>query len=52
MLSYNILGGRNTDGKRDLNRIAEVISTLNPDIVALQEVDRHTGRLNGVDLAA
>lgn len=52
VLSYNILGGRNTDGKRDLNRIAEVISTLNPDIVALQEVDRHTGRLNGVDLAA
>lgn len=52
VLTYNILGGRNTDGQRDLNRIAEVITTLNPDIVALQEVDRHTGRLNGVDLAA
>ena len=52
VLTYNVLGGRNTDGNRDLNRIAQVISTLNPDIVALQEVDRHTGRLNGIDLPA
>ncbi len=52
VLTYNVLGGRNTDGTRDLNRIAEVINTLDPDVVALQEVDRKTGRLNGVDLAA
>lgn len=52
VLTYNIYGGRNTDQKRDLDRIASVIRTLDPDIVALQEVDRHTGRINGVDLAA
>ncbi len=50
VLTYNVLGGRNTDGARDLNRLADVINTLDPDVVALQEVDRHTGRLNGVDL--
>ncbi len=52
VLTYNVLGGRNTDGARDLSRLAEVINTLDPDIVALQEVDRRTGRLNGVDLPA
>ena len=52
VLTYNVLGGRNTDGARDLSRLADVINTLDPDIVALQEVDRRTGRLNGVDLPA
>ena len=52
VLTYNIYGGRNTDQTRDLDRIATVINTLNPDVVALQEVDKQTGRLNGIDLAA
>ncbi len=52
VLTYNVLGGRNTDGARDLNRLADIINTLDPDIVALQEVDRKTGRLNGIDLPA
>lgn len=52
VLTYNVLGGRNTDGARDLSRLADVINRLDPDVVALQEVDRHTGRLNGVDLPA
>lgn len=52
ILSYNILGGRNVDGSRDLNRIAKVINEIDPDLVALQEVDRKTARLNGVDLPA
>ncbi len=52
VLTYNVLGGRNTDGARDLSRLAEVINALDPDVVALQEVDRHTGRLNGIDLPA
>ena len=52
VLTYNIYGGRNTDLKRDLDRIASVINELQPDIVALQEVDRHTRRLNGLDLVA
>ena len=50
VLTYNVLGGRNTDGARDLTRLADVINALDPDVVALQEVDRHTGRLDGVDL--
>lgn len=52
VLTYNVLGGRNTDGARDLGRLAAVIEALDPDVVALQEVDRGTGRLNGVDLPA
>ena len=52
VLTYNVLGGRNTDGARDLSRLADIINTLDPDVVALQEVDRRTGRLNGVDLPA
>ncbi len=30
------------DGKVDFDRIAGVIDSINPDYVALQEVDRHT----------
>jgi endonuclease/exonuclease/phosphatase family metal-dependent hydrolase len=52
VLTYNVLGGRNTDGARDLERLAAVIEALEPDVVALQEVDRGTGRLDGVDLPA
>jgi endonuclease/exonuclease/phosphatase family metal-dependent hydrolase len=52
VMTYNILGGRNTDGKRDLTRIAEVIKALNPDLVAMQEVDVKTTRIKGVDVPA
>jgi len=52
ILTYNVLGGRNTDGSKNLDRLADVISALDPDIVALQEVDRNTGRLDGLDLPA
>lgn len=50
VMTYNILGGRNPDGKRDLNRVALIINTLNPDVVALQEVDVGTKRLQGRNL--
>ena len=50
--TYNILGGRNTDGERDLSRVAEVISAINPDLIALQEVDVGTERIGGVDIPA
>lgn len=52
VLSFNILGGRNVDGKRDVSRLAKVIKALNPDIVALQEVDKGTGRIQGRDTSA
>lgn len=50
VLSYNILGGRNIDGSRNLNRIAKVINEIRPDLVSLQEVDRKTARMNGIDI--
>lgn len=40
------------DGKVDVERIAAVIRSVKPDIVALQEVDRNVGRSGRVDQAA
>lgn len=51
VVTYNILGGRNTDGARDLKRVAEVIRAMNADFVAMQEVDVGTERIKGVDVA-
>jgi endonuclease/exonuclease/phosphatase family metal-dependent hydrolase len=51
VVTYNILGGRNTDGARDLKRVADVIRALNADLVAMQEVDVGTERIKGVDVA-
>ncbi len=52
VLSYNIHHGEGVDGKLDLRRIAEVIRSARPDVVALQEVDRRVDRSGGVDQAA
>jgi endonuclease/exonuclease/phosphatase family metal-dependent hydrolase len=52
MLSYNIHHGEGVDRKLDLQRIADVITSVNPDLVALQEVDRGTERTNKVDQPA
>ncbi|MEM7164981.1 MAG: glycoside hydrolase domain-containing protein [Planctomycetota bacterium] len=52
VLSYNIHHGRGTDGNFDYDRLASVIRRTNPDLVALQEVDRNTRRVDGVDQAA
>jgi len=51
VLAYNIKHGRGMDGKVDIDRIASVIKKQNPDLVALQEVDRHCKRSGGVDIA-
>lgn len=50
VLSYNIHHGEGLDGRIDLARIAGVIRSVDPDVVALQEVDIRTGRSGGVDL--
>ena len=50
VMTYNIHHGEGTDGKIDLNRIAEVIMTSKADIVALQEVDRGVERTAHRDL--
>jgi endonuclease/exonuclease/phosphatase family metal-dependent hydrolase len=52
ILSYNIHHGEGTDGVFDLERLARVIRSADPDLVALQEVDRGTGRASGVDQAS
>ncbi len=49
VLSYNIHHGEGVDGKLDLERIAAVIRGAEPDLVALQEVDRNTARTKHVD---
>lgn len=52
VLTYNIQHGQGTDGRIDLQRTADVIKRLAPDVAAIQEVDRKTTRANGVDQAA
>ena len=52
LMTFNILGGRNVDGKRDLQRVADVINKFKPDFVALQEVDVKTNRIRKVDVPA
>jgi endonuclease/exonuclease/phosphatase family metal-dependent hydrolase len=52
VLTYNIHHGEGTDGLFDLSRQAEVIKSVQPDVVALQEVDRGTERSGGVDQLA
>lgn len=49
VLTYNIHHGEAMDGRFDYERLARVITDLNPDVVALQEVDRRTQRADGVD---
>lgn len=52
VLTYNIHHGEGVDGKFDLPRIAQVIKSASPHLVALQEVDRQTARAGGVDQPA
>jgi endonuclease/exonuclease/phosphatase family metal-dependent hydrolase len=52
VLTYNIHHGEGTDGRVDLPRLAGVIKSVQPDVVALQEVDRGTERSGGVDQLA
>jgi endonuclease/exonuclease/phosphatase family metal-dependent hydrolase len=49
VLAYNIKHGEGMDGAIDLERIARVINALDPDVVALQEVDSVVERTSGVD---
>jgi len=52
VLSYNIHHGAGNDEVLDLERIARLVRSLNPHLVALQEVDKRTERTGGVDQAA
>jgi endonuclease/exonuclease/phosphatase family metal-dependent hydrolase len=49
VLTYNIHHGEGTDGRVDLSRLANVVTGVHADLVALQEVDERTERTNGLD---
>ena len=50
MMSYNIRNTKGLDNKVDYKRIANVIETINPEVVALQELDSITNRSKQVDV--
>jgi endonuclease/exonuclease/phosphatase family metal-dependent hydrolase len=52
VLTYNIHHGEGTDGLVDVPRLAGVIKSVHPDIVALQEVDQGTTRTGGTNQLA
>ena len=49
VLTYNIHHGEGTDGQIDLPRLADVVARVQPDLVALQEVDQATQRVGGLN---
>lgn len=51
-MTYNIRNGRGRDDRVDLDRIAGVIASYGPDVVALQEVDAGRPRSGGLDQTA
>ena len=52
ILAYNIHHGAGNDEVLDLERIARLIRSLDPDLVALQEIDNRTERTGGINQAA
>lgn len=53
LVTFNVLHGASPDdGEVDLDRFAAAIVALDPDVLALQEVDRGQERSLGADLAA
>jgi endonuclease/exonuclease/phosphatase family metal-dependent hydrolase len=51
VMTYNMHSGRGTDDRYDLGRVAEVIASFAPDVLALQEVDVGRVRSGAVDQA-
>jgi len=52
VLTYNIYHGEDANGGSNLDAVAGIINSLEPDLVALQEVDKKTGRAKGLDLTS
>lgn len=52
VLTYNIYHGEDANGDSNLDAVARIINSLEPDLVALQEVDNRTTRAKGLDLTA
>ncbi|MBN1806815.1 MAG: endonuclease/exonuclease/phosphatase family protein [Sedimentisphaerales bacterium] len=51
-MTYNIYHGEDANGNSNLDAVAGIINSLEPDFVALQEVDNKTTRSKGLDLTA
>ncbi|HEX2800862.1 MAG TPA: endonuclease/exonuclease/phosphatase family protein, partial [Phenylobacterium sp.] len=51
IVTYNVHRCVGTDRRLDVGRVADVLATLSPDIVALQELDVGRRRTGGVDQA-
>lgn len=51
ILTYNIHHGEGMDGRFDYQRLSKIILRFEPDLVAIQEVDRNTRRASGTDQA-
>ena len=49
VVSYNIRGGRDVNDRANLDRQLDLLRSLNPDVLALQEVDRDWARSGSVD---
>ncbi|MCK4258212.1 MAG: endonuclease/exonuclease/phosphatase family protein [Halanaerobiales bacterium] len=49
VMSYNIKHGKGMDDRVDLDRIVQIIRESGADIIGLQEVDKETSRVNGID---
>jgi len=49
VLSYNIHHGQGVDGEFDLERIAKTIADVEPDLVAIQEIEHGARRSRGVN---
>ncbi|MEY3457873.1 MAG: hypothetical protein RL215_1030 [Planctomycetota bacterium] len=52
VLCYNIHHAEGVDGRLDVARIADVVRSVDPDLVALQEVDQNVKRTKVVDQPA
>ncbi len=50
ILTYNIYHGEATDGTVDMDLFASIINEVNPDLVALQEVDKNARRTGIIDI--
>lgn len=49
VMTYNVHHGEGSDGRLDLDRIAQIIRNADCDLVALQELDRHATRTEKQD---
>jgi endonuclease/exonuclease/phosphatase family metal-dependent hydrolase len=52
VLVYNVHAGKDATGKESVGRIADVVRSLDPDVVLFQEVDKGTKRSGNVDQPA